>query len=207
MNVGDKYGRLTVISEPFREGGYTRVQVRCECGTEKVVRVDSLRSGNTTSCGCFNREQITTHGLHDSRIYCVWEHMNHRCTNTSNKNYGGRGITVCEDWQIFEHFYKWSIENGYKDDLSLDRINFNGGYRPDNCRWATRKVQAENHRRRQDNTSGYIGVCAFRQRFLARAQRGGRTVHLGCFDTAIEAAHVRDAYVKEHYESPTLNFK
>jgi hypothetical protein len=208
--MNNTFGRLTVISEPFREGGRTKVLVRCECGTEKIVRVGDLKSGHTASCGCYQREQTigrhTTHGQTSTRLYKIWDDMKKRCTHSRYKHYHGRGITVCEDWQTFEPFYQWSIENGYRDNLTIDRVNVNDNYEPGNCRWATRKVQNENQRKQRNNTSGFIGVHLYKGRFVAQAKRDGRRVHLGRFDTAEEAAHVRDAFVQEHYESPTLNF-
>lgn len=124
----------------------------CYCGKEFVVRATDIRTGNTKSCGCLNKklsgDRARKHGNRESRLYTIWNNMKMRCINPNSisfKNYGGRGIKVCDDWlNSFENFYKWAMNNGYDNTLTLDRINGNGDYEPNNCKWATMKEQQNN---------------------------------------------------------------
>lgn len=155
--TGQKFGRLTVIE---RAGNDKRCNAtwKCVCScsqkTERIVPGVDLISGHTRSCGCLNSELITLrnlkHGKRGTRLYTIWASMKKRCYNpkdVSYKNYGGRGITVCDEWKNdFKAFYNWAIDNGYKDNLSIDRIYNEKSYFPSNCRFATRKEQNNNQR-------------------------------------------------------------
>lgn len=156
--VGRRFDRLVVVEEAQGKNGRVMWLCRCDCGNTKTIEGGSLRSGNTRSCGCLQKaaaaataiKHSTTHGLRHTRLNRIWRHMKERCSNPNDKNYecyGGRGIKVCEEWQHdFKAFYDWAMAHGYSDDLSIDRIDVDGDYCPENCRWATKWVQSNNKR-------------------------------------------------------------
>lgn len=190
---------------------------KCYCGVEFKTVIRNVKTGQTRSCGCYNRQLIkeinTTHGLSRHRLYRVWSVMLDRCENKNNKgyeNYGARGITVCDEWKTdFKSFYDWAIENGYQEGLTIDRIDNDNGYFPNNCRWTTKKVQSRNTRQIMiTNTSGYRGVCWNKRynKWVAKISVNKKRIHLGNFGDKIEAAKAYDKYIEDNNLEHTKNF-
>lgn len=155
--VGKKFGKLTVIKAlEERHKGKIVWLCKCDCGNYTNVMSSNLRPnskiGGTNSCGCAKIEQHTKHNLSNTKLYKTLVAIKSRCKNPQNpsyKAYGGRGITLCDEWDGengYERFYNWAMENGYKDGLSIDRINNDKGYTPENCRWVTQKQNTNNTR-------------------------------------------------------------
>lgn len=149
--TGKVFGRLTVLEDTGKRNNCKRIiyLCKCECGNLKEIDAASLRKGDTKSCGCLKIEKATKHGLSNSKLYRIWADMLQRCENENSPNfkyYGAKGITVFQEWHEFENFKEWSIRNGYKKGLSIDREEVFGNYDPSNCRWVTREVQDNNRR-------------------------------------------------------------
>lgn len=156
--TGKRFNRLVVVKYigQKRYGGEPKRMwlCKCDCGNTIITAITPLKQGRTKSCGCYANEMQHSigrkHGMSNSRIFSIWANMLSRCTNPNSthfKRYGGRGITVCDEWLGEEgsvNFINWALNNGYSDELTIDRINNDKGYSPDNCRWVTNKVQQRN---------------------------------------------------------------
>lgn len=197
--VGKKYGRLTIVDIVF-ERGQSYAVCKCDCGKMTKVRPCNLENSHTSSCGCGIAERtsqrLTTHGATGTRLYGIWGGMIARCYDASAipyKNYGKRGISVCDEWRYsFEVFRDWALSNGYDKRLTIDRINVNGNYEPSNCRWATKEVQSRNQRVRSTSKTGITGVIIYKGAYQATICAHGKHIYLGRFHDIKEAIAARE---------------
>jgi hypothetical protein len=215
---GEKHNRLTIVSRiAYKklngESNYYFI-VSCECGSQyRDISYNSLTSGNTKSCGCLYDEFCTfnkntplkkhkKHGLTKNKLYRRWRAMLARCndpTNPSYHRYGGRGISVCEEWKDITNFYKWLFSNGYDTGLEVDRIDNDKGYSPENCRLVSKKQNMANKRGRSNSSSKYKGVSWSnrRNKWVVVIGYNNKNIYIGQFSDEKEAAR---AYNKKALE-------
>lgn len=193
---GQKFNMLTILNlVRLDKNGFKIWLCKCDCGNEKELYGQTVKSGRTKSCGC-----LTRHGMTGTRIYNIWLGMKERCyyeKNARYSDYGGRGIKVCDRWlEQYKGFPNFLQDMGdCGDELTLDRIDTNGNYTPENCRWADLSTQAYNQRIAQTNTSGKTGVWATDVkdgvRWVAMIQHENNRIYLGTYDSFEEACVVR----------------
>lgn len=212
--TGQRIGRLKVIREYGHIKGRLNWVCECDCGNVVNVPSNHLIGKHTQSCGCLKKERVKTasyvHGQSKNRIHKEWRGILHRCKNPSAshyENYGGRGIDVCEEWKGengFINFYNWSMQNGYSDDLTLDRKDNDKGYSPDNCRWVTHMENCHNRGVRKDSTTGYAGVqerllTSGKLKYRVSITTNYKRLNLGQYDTLEEAVSVRKAAEEKYW--------
>lgn len=194
--TGQRFGRLTVVKDVGSDKqGKALWECSCDCGNINIVPGVKLRNGHTRSCGCLRSITSTIHGKQGTRVYNTWSIMLQRCNNHRNPNYhyyGGRGISVCPEWELsFVAFYKDMGDR--PKGLSLDRINNNLGYFKENCRWVNACVQSQNQRIAITNKSGIRGVSwnGRRQKWHVRIEANKIKYHIGGFATLAQAKKAR----------------
>ena len=257
--TGRRFGKLLVIEQRGVNNFHNALWLcRCDCGNEIIVRAGDLKSGNTKSCGCVKKNDLTgrrygkllvqkrldtrdhgetwyrcvcdcgnivearqsnllkehnlscgkvgckktnkTHGMRSSELYHTYYDIHTRCSRKDNPLYGGRGIKVCDEWSGangFVAFMEWSLSHGYEKGKTIDRIDVDGDYMPENCRWTDVETQARNKRLLKANKTGYAGVYLKDGKYAAQINVNKARIHLGTFNTIADAAMARrDAELK-----------
>ncbi len=186
---------------------------KCQCGKEFKAQVASVKNRHTRSCGCYNLKRVketkTKHGQANTKLYKVWNSMIFRVTNKKCDHfadYGGRGITVCDEWLDFVVFKEWAMVNGYKEGLTLDRANNNGNYEPSNCRWVSFSIQNVNKRISSRNTIGFKGIIRRKDKFVAKITINKNQIQIGTYKCRLAAAYAYDEYVTKNNLEHTKNF-
>lgn len=198
----EKFGRLTITEIVSRSP--KKVRCVCDCGNVVVVFYGHLLSGRSKSCGCLRKDVLTTHGMHKHPAYSVWSAAKSRVSNPKNKkwkDYGGRGIEMCPEWLAsFESFWA-DMGESYVEGLTLERVNVNGNYCKENCKWDTYSTQGHNRRKSNNRSSQYIGVSFRKDRgtYYCRIMHQGNRICLGTHASELVAATIYDDKSEELY--------
>lgn len=210
--TGKKFGRLTVV-ERVAYVGRSKWRCLCDCGSYTEVLGNTLQVGDTKSCGCYRNMPSSrfqkvhrVHGVSNSKLYNVWWSMRDRCKNPTSKYwkyYGGRGISICKEWEDPRLFVEWAVSSGWKEGLQIDRRDNDGNYETENCRWVTSEININNRRIKRNNISGYQGVRPDKllKKWVARIssiRMKGKEMHLGTFSTAWAAVTARNNFIIKH---------
>lgn len=197
VKIGDVFGDWTVLEIlPITVNYHKQFLCQCKCGTIKQVDGFNVIKGKSISCGCqrnqLTKQRMTIHGKTNTRLHYIWDSMKDRCNNPNNhayNDYGGRGITICQEWENdFMTFYNWAMQNGYDESLTIDRIDVNGNYEPSNCRWADVKTQANNRR----------------NNILITYQNKTQSLKLWCEELNLDYDMIRARYSNPHWENKTI---
>lgn len=204
-NIGKKFNMLTIKKLSHIKGKYDKYYLcRCECGNEKVIVYRSLKAGVTKSCGCLAIKTATKHGFSNHKLYFVLQGMIERCTNSNHRaycRYGARGISVCDEWiKDKNSFFTWAINNGYQEGLSIDRIDNDKGYYPDNCRWTTDSEQNINKHYKRSK-SGYKNIELINKKYRVEIKRQ-KNIRQSKALSLEKAITLRDSWLKEYKENP-----
>lgn len=199
IEIGKKYGRLTVLNKTGQRKG-TSYYYLCQCDCGKECHVLSCRLGvSTMSCGCLKDECRGSHRESQTRLYRIWCLMKARCYNhnfTEYNNYGGRGIKICSNWKSNYHIFRdWAVNNGYGEHLSIDRIDVNGDYTPENCRWADDVTQANN--RRFKTKLPYRGIRKYARGYYGLLTYKGKIYYTKAARTIEKAVENRNQFIIE----------
>jgi len=225
MKTGDKYSNIktpTLVKDlgrlPISKNSKYKARFglyKCSlCGTIFKGNSSKIKNREVISCGCLNRkitiDRNTKHGYAKERLYKIWKGIKNRCYNKNvfyYHRYGGRGIKVCSQWKDdYISFRDWAINNGYSEELTIDRIDNDKEYSPSNCRWTTRSVQAQNREVGKDNTTGYKGVTKVStNKYLASICYNGHIYKLGYYDTAESAGIAYNNFIIENKTDHILN--
>lgn len=205
--TGQKFGRLTVLKQASRRPQSNTIywECRCDCGVVRVVAGQKLREGKTKSCGCLAREltsaRVKIHGGVGTRLYRIWCGVKERCANQNHRDYqyyGGKGISVCDEWLNFKNFQEWAMANGYDKnadymECTIDRKDYSGNYCPENCRFVNMLIQNRNKPARVDNQSGTKGVYWDKRngRWTADIGVNYNRIRLGHYDNKADAIRAR----------------
>ncbi len=198
-----------ILLNPNNKQKVHMAEYKCFCGELFTTSIDRVKRETTKSCGCYRiaqtKKRLTTHGSTKTKLYGIFCSILQRTSNPKSKHfkdYGARGITMCDEWKnSYESFEKWSLDNGYNDLLSLDRIENNQEYSPNNCRWTTKDIQAQNRKALNTlNTSGYRGVHWHKimSAWQARITIKNKRINLGYYNTAYDAHIAYKTFVDDN---------